>query len=121
MSAFLGVDPRAMMGTVGGMFAGMAIIYGLEAVGSRLAPQQLSGVLAAAWLAGVGVAVGIARYFSDGDPRAPLFAGGILYLWILSLLFTHPHPVWVMGVGGLGVPLVGAAVWWSTRTPPEDE
>ena len=65
--------------------------------------------------AGVTVAVGLAQRFASGDPRPALFAAGFSYLATLMSLFTAPHPVWMMAVGGVAVPALAVAVWWLTR------
>jgi hypothetical protein len=108
-----------MMGTVGGMTLGLGITYGAKALGLRVAPENAVPFVVGGWLVGTAVAVAIAQWASDGDPRPALFAGGFTYLATLQALFTSPHPVWAMGVGGLGVPLVAAAVWRSTREQDE--
>jgi hypothetical protein len=98
------------MGTVGGMFAGWGVAWGAEKLTAGNAIVVASG-----WVVGAALAVWIANRFADGHPFPPLFAGGFLYIAILQALFTDPHPIWMLAVGGLGVPLVGAATWWFTR------
>jgi hypothetical protein len=110
-----------MMGTIVGMAVGLGITYGAKALGLRFAPENAAPFVVGGWLIGAAVAVGIAQWFSSGDPRPALFAGGFVYLATLQALFTAPHPVWAMVVGGLGVPIAAVTVWWFTRTRWEDE
>jgi hypothetical protein len=115
VSGFGGVDGRAMMGTVLGMLAGYGAQLGIVAIGGRVAPDRAPLVQAGAWLAGATVGVVLAQRFAAGDPRPALFAAGFSYLVALQALFTAPHPVWMMAVGGAGVPVLAGLVWWLTR------